>query len=224
GQFCPVAMTAELLTRRWTPLVVRELLCGSGRFNEIRRGVPKMSPSLLSTRLTELEEAGVLERRRAPHGDHDEYHLTPAGEELRPIIMQMGVWGRRWARAELAPGQLDAGLLMWDIRRRIRTERVPGGCVVIHFELEEASEKTRDFWLVVDGDDVDLCLEDPGRPVELDVRSDVRTLTNVWMGDLPIAEALRQRRIELRGPAALRRAFPGWLALSLLAGVERAGP
>lgn len=222
GQFCPVAMTAELLTRRWTPLVIRELLSGSRRFNEIRRGVPRMSPSLLSKRLSELEDAGVLERSAGADGDHWEYHLTPAGEELRPIIMQMGVWGRRWARAELTADRLDAGLLMWDVSRRIHTERLPDRRIVVHFRLEDEREGQTDFWLVLEPGDVDLCLEDPGHPVDLRVRGDLLTLTSVWMGDLPFAEALHRDAIEIRGPTALRRAFPGWLGLSVLAHVRPA--
>lgn len=114
-QFCPVAKASELLTRRWTPLVVRELICGSHRFNDIRRGVPRMSPSLLTQRLKELEEVGVVERRPAPDpdADHMEYHLSAAGKELEPIIVQMGVWGRRWLQREISRDDLDAGLLMW---------------------------------------------------------------------------------------------------------------
>lgn len=221
GQFCPVAVTAELLTRRWTPLVVRELLSGSRRFNEIRRGVPKMSPSLLSRRLAELERGGVIVRRPAGRAGHDEYHLTEAGEELGPIIMQMGVWGRRWAQAEIDEEDLDVGFLMWDVRRRLSTDRVPDRRVVVHFRFDDAPEEDRDYWLVLDGEEVDLCLTDPGYDVDLRVTTDVRTMIHVWMGDLPFAEALRHRRIEVRGPAKLRRAFPGWLGLSLLAGVKR---
>jgi DNA-binding HxlR family transcriptional regulator len=151
GQFCPVAMTAELLTRRWTPLVIRELLEGSHRFNEIRRGVPRMSPSLLVQRLRELEKGGVLVRRPVADGDHSEYHLTPAGEELAPIIMQMGAWGRRWAQSEISRRHLDAGLLMWNIHRKVRTERLPARQVVVRFHFREAPKGERDFWLVLHG-------------------------------------------------------------------------
>ena len=112
GQFCPVAMASEVLTERWTPLVIRELLCGSTRFNDLRRGVPLMSPSLLSKRLKTLERVGVIERRVGSGAQAVEYVLTPAGEELRPIIESMGVWGQRWARADVGARQMDASLLM----------------------------------------------------------------------------------------------------------------
>lgn len=220
-QFCPVALASELLTRRWTPLVIRELLAGSHRFNDLRRGVPRMSPSLLARRLKELEDAGVLTRRPPPDGDHDhmEYHLTPAGEELRPIIHQMGVWGQRWVRTEVSADHLDAGLLMWDIRRRIRLDRLPDRRVVVHVHFEDAPEDLREYWLVLNRDEVDLCRKDPGYPVDLEVSTDILTLTQVWMGDVRLGEALSHEAIRLAGPTRLRRAFPGWLGLSLFANV-----
>lgn len=219
-QFCPVAKASELLSRRWTPLVVRELICGSHRFNDIRRGVPRMSPSLLTQRLTELEALGVVERRPAPDADHMEYHLTEAGRELEPIILQMGVWGRRWMQREISREDLDAGLLMWDMRRRLKPERLPGERVVVHFEFSDVPAEVREFWLVLDGGQVDLCHRDPGYPVDLEVESDVMTLTRVWMGDFRYGDALADESLKVRGPTRLRRAFPGWLGLSLFAEVE----
>lgn len=224
GQFCPVALASEILTRRWTPLVIRELLCGSTRFNELKRGVPRMSPSLLSTRLDELEEAGILTRRPAQEGDHDEYHLTRAGRELQPIIEGMGVWGQRWISGDLADDELDVELLMWDARRRIDTERAPRGRTVVRFTFHDLAEDHRDFWLVITPPDVDLCWKDPGHEVDLVVRTDLRTMTAIWRGDVRYAEALRHQDVELRGPAELRRSFPEWLGLSLFAGVERPSP
>lgn len=135
----------------------------------------------------------------------------------------MGVWGQRWAREKISREDLDAGVLMWDMRRRIRKECVPDRRVVIRFHFEDGEEDLRDFWLVLDEDEVDLCLEDQGHPVDLEVRTDVRTLTEVWMGDVPFGEALRRKTIRVSGPTRLRRAFPEWLGLSLFATVERAG-
>lgn len=221
GQFCPVALTAEILTRRWTPLVVRELLCGSARFNQIRRGVPRMSPSLLSTRLDELEQAGILERTVAEDGDHPEYHLTRAGRELRPIIESMGTWGRRWIRGDLKDEDLDADLLMWDLRRRIDTADAPSGRTVVRFVFEDLPDSSGEYWVVVVDDEVDLCWQDPGYDVDLHVTTDLRTMTAVWRGDRRFAEALRRADVSLRGPETLRRSFPGWLGLSMFAEVER---
>ncbi len=223
-QFCPVAKAAEVLTRRWTPLVVRELMCGSTRFNDIRRGVPRMSASLLSQRLKELEDSGVVVRVPAKNGDHAEYRLTEAGEELRPIITQMGVWGRRWIQQKVSREDLDVGLLMWDIRRRIDVERLPERRVVVRFEFEDAPDELDVFWLVLEPEEVDLCVKDPGHPVDLEVYTDVLTLTQVWMGDVRFGDALDHEAVRLRGPSRLRRAFPGWLQLSVLAGVKQPAP
>lgn len=222
GQFCPVALTAAVLTRRWTPLVIRELLCGSVRFNELRRGVPRMSPSLLSTRLDELERAGVIERSKPKDGEHPEYHLTRAGRELGPIIESMGVWGRRWISGDLKDEELDADLLMWDVRRRIDVDKAPEGRTVVRFTFEDQPENTREYWVVVQVPEVDLCWRDPGHPVDLEVASTLRTMTAVWRGDVSFAEAIRGRDVRMRGPERLRRSFPEWLGFSLFAAVERA--
>lgn len=223
GQFCPVALASELLTRRWTPLVIREMLCGSTRFNEIRRGVPKMSPSLLSTRLDELRQAGVLERRPLDGSDHYEYVLTRAGRELQPVIEGLGAWGIRWISGDLPAEDLDVELLMWDVRRRIDPDRAPSGRTVVRFHYEDQPEERRDYWIVVDGDDdeVDLCWQDPGYDVDLTVKTSVRAMTRVWRGDVRYGEALRRHRLTLRGPAELRRSFPEWLGYSMFAKVDR---
>ncbi len=221
GQFCPVALAADILTRRWTPLVIRELLSGSARFNELRRGVPKMSPSLLSKRLDELTEAGVITRSGVPGTDHDEYRLTEAGRELMPVIEAMGVWGKRWISGELDEEDLDPDLLMWDVRRRVDTSRVPAGQVVVRFTFSDLAERHRDYWIVVDAErEVDLCWQDPGYPVDLSVDSTVRTMIDIWMGRVRFPEALRRREIVLRGPTELRRSFPEWLGLSFFASVQ----
>jgi len=222
GQFCPVALAAEILTRRWTPLVVRELLCGSTRFNELRRGVPKMSPSLLSKRLDELVGAGVVRRHEEPKGrGRTEYRLTPAGRELTPIIEAMGVWGKRWVGGDLDAEDLDVDLLMWDVRRRIDSSEVPKTRTVVHFTFRDCPEDHRDYWIVTAREEeVDLCLMDPGHTVDLMVRTDVRAMTDIWMGRATFAEILRRRQISLRGPAHLRRSFPRWLGLSVFARVE----
>jgi len=218
GQFCPVALASKILTRRWTPLVIRELLCGSTRFNELRRGVPRMSPSLLSTRLGELVRAGIVERHDLE--ERDEYHLTPAGRELFPIIEAMGVWGKRWIRGDLSDADLDVNLLMWDMRRRIDRETAPEGRTVVQFIFDDQDPEHRTYWLVVSPDrGVDICKVDPGHPVDLTVETDLRTMTEIWRGDVPYAEALRARDIHLRGPSALRRSFPAWLGFSMFADV-----
>jgi DNA-binding HxlR family transcriptional regulator len=221
GQFCPVAQAAEVITERWTPLVIRELLAGSRRFNDIQRGVPLMSPALLSERLKTLERCGVVERRLTPGGRAHEYRLTQAGEELRPWIELMGVWGQRWVRREVGPEEADPALLMWDMRRNINVDRLPDRRIVAYFHYRDAPKGKRSWWLVLDPPEPDLCLHDPGFGVDLTVRTDAVTMAAVWVGDLELAGAIRSRRIILEGPSYLRRAFPDWLILSPLTKVER---
>src|SRR5687767_14050575 len=163
GQFCTVARGAEVFGERWTPLVVRELLCGSTRFSDIRRGVPRMSASLLTQRLRKLEEIGVVKRVAGANGGAAEYHLTGAGEELRPIVMALGEWGARWIGSRLKRGQLDAGFLMWDVRRFVRLDEFPRDrSVVIQFRFTDAHAGERRWWLVVENGGADLCRDDPG--------------------------------------------------------------
>ncbi len=226
GQFCPVAKAAEVFAERWTPLILRELLHGSSRFSDLQRGVPLMSRTLLAQRLKELDRAGVLERRRKARGRGFEYRLTPAGEEFRPIVERLGMWGQRWARRQLeSDGDYDTGLLMWAIRRGIHVDRLPRRRLVVFFEFRgvprSARRGHRSWWLVLSKPEVDICLKDPGGEVDLKVKADLRTLTRAWLGDLPLEAALQSGQVRLEGPRELVRAFPAWLALSPLASVPR---
>jgi len=217
GQFCTVARGAEVLCERWTPLVVRELLCGSTRFNDIRRGVPRMSASLLAQRLRKLEEVGVVKRVQGD-GSMAEYHLTSAGEELRPIVMALGHWGARWIGSRLKRDQLDAGFLMWDVRRFVRIDECPHArCIVIHFRFTDAAEGERRWWLVVDQGSADLCRDNPGDEPTLIVESTVRTLTEIWTGDLDAEAALRERRLRVIGTESDTRDLWRWLGRSVFA-------
>ncbi|PUA82549.1 winged helix-turn-helix transcriptional regulator [Nocardioides currus] len=217
GQFCPVAKTSELLCERWTPLVLRELMCGSTRFSEVQRGVPLVSPALLTKRLRQLVAAGVVERTAT--GREITYTLTAAGWELYPLIEAMGVWGQRWARSSYGPDELDPSLLMWDIRRML----TPGGLAerptVIEFRLRDGPPRRARYWLVVDEQDIDLCLIDPLRDVDLCVEASLRALTEVWMGDRAMADALADGSIRLTGPADLVGRFPAWLGCHPVLGV-----
>ena len=220
GQFCPLAQAAEVLTERWTPLVIRELaLTGSRRFNDIQRGVPLMSSSLLSKRLRELERAGIIERRARLDGKGTEYHLTEAGKELGPVVAQMAVWSERWLRRPIFEETPDTGLLMWWVRGTVNTDELPSGRTVIHFRFLRAPEKLRYFWLVLP--DADLFLTDPGFGVDVTVKSDAKTLTAVWMGDVALRAAVGSGDIELEGQRKLVRSFPKWFGLHpLFADVE----
>ena len=217
GQFCPVALATEVLAERWTPLLVREMLCGSVRFNDLQRGVPRMSSALLSKRLKDMEFAGVIERRAGRDGA--EYHLTDAGRALFPIVEQMGVWAQHWLRHRLVnDDNLDSDLLMWDIRRRINTQALPRSSrYVVEFHLSGARARRSRYWLVAESGHVDLCHKNPGFDAHIMVESDLATITSIWLGHLSVASSLRSERLRLIGDKADRAAFTEWFALSLFA-------
>jgi DNA-binding HxlR family transcriptional regulator len=212
-----------VLTERWTPLVIRELLAGNHRFNDIQRGVSLMSSALLSERLKALERCGVVERRSCRDGQRGyEYHLTAAGEELRPLVEHMGMWGQKWGRRRVTPEDADAALLMWDMRRNINLDRLSDRRVVVHFSFREVPKGKRSWWLILERPEPDLCPSDPGFGVYLTVRTDAVTMTEVWVGDLDRAGAIRSRLIVLEGPSRFRQAFPSWLRLSPLTEIKSA--
>lgn len=222
GQFCPVALASEVFAQRWTPLILRELLAGPARFNALMRGLPAIPRSTLVERLQALEAAGVVGRGPGGGRAGPEYRLTAAGLEFAPAIEALGTWGQRWA-ARFDPHNLDAEFLMWNLQRRLDAERLPADPTVVHFAfsgLPSRPRRARLFWLVLaPPDPVELCLKDPGRPVDLQVAADLGAFARVWLGDLAMADALHDGRIALRGPPALVQAFPGWLRLSRFADV-----
>ena len=220
GQFCPVALASEVLTQRWTLLIVRELLAGSSRFNDIRRGVLRISATLLKTRLETLERAEIVQRRDGPGSVAHEYFLTEAGKELRQVVGQIGEWGQRWAR-DIKPEDLDPGWLVWNIHRRLDTAQMPKGRTVIQIEFADAPRNHRYFWLVAMNDEVEVCLKPPGYAVDLVVRSTVRVMAEVWRGIRNLHKEMRAGSIQLEGKPALRSAFPKWLMLSVYAPIAR---
>lgn len=214
GQFCPLAQASQVLCERWTLLVVRELIAGSVRFNELRRGVPLMSPTLLSRRLKQLETAGVIQRQRT--GSEVSYELTKAGKELRPVVELLGVWGHHWVRSQLGPEDLDAGLLMWDMRRSVDPAQFPERRVVVQFHYTDAPQGARDWWLVSKSREIDLCLSDPGYDVDLLTRSSLAAMTAVWTCQRPFRDAERRGDIEVTGDPRLAKKLPDWLRASQL--------
>lgn len=215
GQFCPVAKAAEVVAERWTPLVLRELLAGSSRFNELRRGVPLMSPSLLSDRLDKLRRAGVLERHRVGGSRHWSYRLTEAGEQLRPLIGQMAAWGQRWTRGAITRADLDPTYTMWAMLRRVEQRGIrPSRRVVMLFQLRDAQVAKRYWWLVLDLASVDLCLTDPGFDIDVSVHSDLQTMMLLLLDELALGRARSSRKLLLEGPARLTRQVPGWLGFT----------
>ena len=229
-QFCPVALGAELFAERWTPLILRELLLGSRRFSELRNGLPRMSRNLLVRRLAELEQAGLVESHPRANGRGYDYQLTAAGEELRPVVVALGAWGYKWAARDLRPENLDAGLLMWFLRRRVTVEYLPAERTVVRFDFSQGGARSfwlgeqQAFWLLLERPEVDLCYTDPGLEVDLIVRAEVAALTRVYLGHMSLAEALRGGSVELCGPRELCSGFRRWLGISPFAPRGRPAP
>lgn len=220
GQFCPVSMAAEVVCTRWTPLILRELLCGTTRFNDLRRGLPKLSPALLSKRLKDLESAGVISSVTRPDGA-PEYRLTEMGRELEPTIMSLGTWGHRWIESSISLKNLDPSLLMWDMRRHLNPKPLPVRRCTIQFLYPELGENDRDWWLVVDDGQVDMCRIDPGYETDLLVTGSLRSMTAVWMGISSIAAEVEAGNITLDGDRGVARAIGQWLGLSPFATTPR---
>jgi len=220
GQYCPIAKATEVVGERWTNLVIRELAAGSHTFNDLRRGLPLMSPSLLSSRLKTLEEAGVVERAAADV--HVGYALTEAGEELAKIIWQLGTWGHRWVRSKLTPEDLDPSLLVWDIHRTIDPGFFKAKRTVIRIEFTDYTSKLRFWWLVITPGNVDVCNHDPGYELDLEMRTDLRTLTAAWMGDTTMMKAIREKRVVVSGSPHLKKNIAVWLGTNYYADVKPA--
>ncbi len=222
-QFCPVAMAAETLCTRWTIVLVREMIAGSTRFNDLRRGVPRMSPALLSKRLRDLETAGIVERTPAP-GEPDifEYKLTSAGRELESVVGAIGNWGQRWIESDPSLENLDPELLMWDMRRNLNTDPMPPRRSTIQFSYPELSAPRRKWWLIVEPEkDVDLCSVEPGFDVDLYVNTDLRTMTAIWLGLETVAGAEQAKTLLMTGDQELQKAMQSWLGLSPFATVDK---
>ena len=227
GQYCPIARASEILSQRWTLLLLRDLLGGIQRFNDLRRGVPLMSPSLLSQRLKDLEKWGMVERVQNARSGAVQYNATAMALELRPVIDLLGAWGQRWVRNQLVEDDLDVNLLMWDVSLRVDPKRFGPGRTVIGFDFTDQPRLRKGdwwldkWWLVMMDGESDLCLRDPGFEVDLHIITDLRTMTSVWMGDIPVREALRSGVIELHGSRALADTLKDWLPLSYHARHER---
>lgn len=221
GQFCPVAKAMELLGEKWTLLILRELHMGATRFNELQRGLSLISPTVLTKRLNDLANAELILRKKIPGQRGNEYFLTQAGEETLPLLKGIGDWGMRWARGDIRDSDLDVELLMVYLQRSINTDRLPGDQSVIRFKFTDL-KKLGDWWLLVKGCNVDICLEDPGKEVDVYLTTDLRTMVNCWMGDETYKAAIADKRLKLVGPSALTRNIQHWISDSIFAGIPPA--
>ncbi|KAB2346933.1 winged helix-turn-helix transcriptional regulator [Actinomadura rudentiformis] len=220
GQYCPVALASEVLADRWTPLIVRELVLGSRRFNDIDRGLPGISRSLLRQRLRHLERKGVLERVPITGGRGHEYRLTPAGHDLEGVIMAFGEWAVRWMFSEPQPHEVDPVTLTWWMSRRLATDRLPEGRVVIEFDYR-GPDPLR-IWLVLDRGEPSVCTDHPGFPPDVIVLTDPVALMRVFSGIVTFPQATAIGAVTLTGTPHLVRALPTWFAWSPFAPAVRA--
>lgn len=220
GQYCPLALATELLCRRWTILVLSRLIDGCTTFNKIHEGVPRISPSLLSTRLAELEHAGIVKREKRKGSNRYSYEVTEAGRDLEDIITQMAVWGQHWAR-DMEMDDLDPGFLAWSMHLRMNVESMPPGRTVLRFEFSGAPSDCQRFWIINNDGKVDMCLKHPGFDTDLLIHADLRRFVETWRGFRDLRLEIRQSRIRLTGPRELKKAFPDWLMLSMFADIDR---
>jgi DNA-binding HxlR family transcriptional regulator len=214
-QYCPVARASEILADRWTPLIVRELVLGSHRFNEIERGLPGISRSLLSSRLRDLEDSGVVERLPRAQSTMTEYHLSEAGRELKAVIEALGAWGVRWAFGEPRPEELDAGLLIWKIHQRLNRELLPETRAVVEFDF--TGPRGRRVWLLLERHDVSVCVTPPGFDSDLVVRADLEFFYRVWLGQIEYDAALRSGGVVVEGSPVQAKQLPRWFMWSPMA-------
>ena len=216
GQFCPIAKATEILGEKWTILIVRELIMGGRRFNELQRGLSLISPTLLSKRLDSLEQHGLVLKKKIPGQRGYEYFPTESCQELLPIIRAMGKWGMRWARSNLSEDDYDVELLMLYLKRSIVPQKLVGTETVIRFKFTDIVEFP-DWWLVVKGDELDLCVNDPGKEVDVYFTSSVKTMADIWMGENTYRKAMGEGALTVVGNKVLTRNITSWMATSIFA-------
>lgn len=221
GQFCPISKAMEILGEKWTLLIVRELLMGGSRFNELQRGLSQISPTLLTKRLQSLEQEGLVVKRKIPGQRGYEYFPTESCRELMPLMEQVGHWGMRWARDSMTGEDFDLELLMLYLQRSINTDKLPGRETVIRFNFTDV-EDFQTWWLVVEGDEVDVCVHDPGKEVDVYFNVGLRTMCELWMGEVTYRRALAEERLQVVGPPALTRNISAWITPSIFAGIAPA--
>lgn len=221
NQFCPIAKGMEVLGEKWTLLIVRELIMGSTRFNEFQRGLPSISPTLLTKRLSAMEEDGLLFKKRIPGQRGFEYFPTQACQDLFPVIEQIGIWGMQWARQQMTEDDFDLELLMLYLERSIQPDKLSGRETVIKFNFTDVKDYPN-WWIVVQNNDVDVCVRDPGKEVDVYFNACVRIMCQLWMGDISYRKAIADGNLKLVGHKALTQNVTAWLQPSIFAGMQPA--
>lgn len=221
GQFCPIAKATEIIGEKWSLLVIRELLMGGRRFNELQRGLSLISPTMLSRRLNSLAEHGLVIKKKIPGQKGFEYFPTKSCQELLPIIRRIGNWGMRWAKENLTEKDYDVELLMLYLKRSFIQNKLIGTETVIRFKFTDI-EQYPDWWLVVNADDIDLCVKDPGKDVDVHFTTNVKTMADIWMGDTTYRKARKEGNLKIVGDRNIIRTISTWTANSIFADLPSA--
>ena len=221
GQFCPIAKATEIIGEKWTLLIIRELLMGGSRFNELQRGLSLISPTILSKRLEFLSEQGLVLKKHIPNQKGYEYFPTESCKQLLPIIRALGDWGMCWARSNLTEKDYDVELLMLYLKRSVVPDNLIGHETVIRFMFTDV-EKYRDWWLVVIGNQIDLCVKDPGKNIDIYFTSTVKAMADIWMGDSTYKKAIKQGALKLVGNKILMNNITAWMNNSIFTDIPPA--
>jgi DNA-binding HxlR family transcriptional regulator len=221
GQFCPIAKANEILGEKWTLLVVRELLMGGRRYSELQRGLSNISPTMLSKRLDSLEQHGLVLKKKISGQKGYEYFPTRSCSELLPIIKSLGDWGMRWARSNLTERDYDVELLMLYLKRSINPENLAADETVIRFKFTDIKQYA-DWWMVVTGKEIDICVNDPGKDVDVYITTSVVTMAEVWMGQINYRKAMSAKKMVVVGPKSLTANLSHWMESSVFADIAPA--
>ena len=216
GQFCPIAKASEIIGEKWSILIIRELLMGGTRFNELQRGLSLISPTLLSKRLESLSAYGLVHKKKIPGQRGFEYLPTKSCKELLPIILSIGNWGMAWAKANLTDKDYDVELLMLYLKRSIDKDNIPGNHTVIKFNFTD-TDVYPEWWIVVGEKEIDLCVKNPGHEVDIYFTTTVKTMADIWTGQITYKQSIKQNKLKLVGDDYLSRTVTSWLSNAIFA-------
>jgi len=222
GQFCPIAKAAEIFCERWTALVIRNVGAGAFRFNDIHRGVPHMSPTLLTRRLRQLEAEGLLQRKRSDSGKSWTYHLTEAGEEFLPLVGALAVWGQRWSRRDLEEGELDLGLFVWGLEYSIDPLALGRERHVVRVDVCDQPANKRLYWFVCKDGALDVCVSDPGGETDMFLSATLRDFIHIYRGDITLLHAIENGRLLVDGQPHVTRKLAKWFNFGVMATTPQA--
>lgn len=210
---CPISKATSILCERWTLQIIREMFLGACRFSEFQKYLPKLSPTLLNSRLKALEAAGIVIRKRTPEKKGYEYRLTPAGQSLQPVLLELGKWGMNWAFASMNEQELNVSAIVRDFAVALKLEQLPTGDTNIQFNIETEAETFKKFILVRDGN-CQVCEDNLGNDVNIYLTASLVTLGNIWYGKTSVTHAINNGTLKIVGDSYLTQTISKWLGVS----------